>query len=90
MAGNTERDGGLRPRGSRVVIALYVLVMAITGLTGYLLGSIGPDGLRPVALFGFIELAPTPIGLALYGIVTLGVGLGVALGLVVFVSRRYT
>ncbi|PSP73002.1 cox cluster protein [Halobacteriales archaeon QS_3_64_16] len=72
-----------------VVVALYVLVVSITGLTGYLLGSIGPEGLRPVALFGLIELPPTPIGLALYGIVTLGVGLGIALGLVVFVSRRY-
>jgi hypothetical protein len=86
---NQSRGQGFRPRGSRVVVLLYVVVVAITGLTGYLLGSIGPDGLRPVALFGFITLPPTPIGLALYGAITLGVGLGVALGLVAFVSRRY-
>jgi hypothetical protein len=89
VAENTEGNQGFRPRGSQVVIALYVLVVAVTGLTGYLLGSIGPDGMRPVALFGLITLPPTPIGLAIYGVVTLGVGLGVALGLVVFVSRRY-
>ena len=88
---NRDRDQGqgFRPRGSRVVVVLYIVVVAITGLTGYLLGSIGPEGLRSVTLLGVVTLPPTPIGLAIYGAVTLGVGLGVALGLVAFVSRRY-
>lgn len=87
MPGGTET--GLRPRGSQVVVTLYVVVVAIAGLTGYLLGSIGPEGLRSVSLFGLVTLPPTPIGLALYGVGTLGVGLGVALALVAFASRRY-
>lgn len=72
-----------------MVLFLYVAVVAITGFTGYLLGSIGPEGIRPVSLFGVVSLPPTPIGLALYGVLTLGVGLGVVLALVAYVSDRY-
>lgn len=76
-------------RGSRVVLVVYLTVVAIAGLTGYLLGAVGPTALRPVALFGLVKLQPTPLGLAIYGMATLGGGLGVALVLVVYVSRRY-
>lgn len=77
--------------GRRVVLGLYVLIVAIAGLTGFLLGSLGAEtlDLRSVALFGVIELPPSPLGLAVYGTVTVGLGLGVLLGLMVYVSRRY-
>lgn len=95
MADHTETEtetgsnAGFRPRGRRVVLVLYATIVAITGLTGYLLGSIGPDGLRPVSFLGLLTLPPTPLGLALYGVLTLGLGLGVVLALVAYVADRY-
>ncbi|EMA44202.1 DUF7520 family protein [Halococcus saccharolyticus] len=76
-------------RGRSVVLTVYVVVIAIAGLTGFLLGTYGPEELRPVDLFFLIELQPTPLGLAIYGMGTMGVGLGVLLILVSYASQRY-
>ncbi|AEM57467.1 conserved hypothetical protein [Haloarcula hispanica ATCC 33960] len=54
---------------------------------GFVLGSIRPEDLEP-ELFGVIALPPTPFGVAIYGFVTIGIVLGVLLGLVVYVSER--
>lgn len=75
-------------RGSRVVLFVYVAVVVIAGVMGYVLGSARPQGLDP-ELFGLIQLPPTPLGVALYGMITVGIVLGVVLRLVVFVSQRY-
>jgi len=74
--------------GDRVVGQLYVIIVAIAGVMGFILGTISPADLEP-ELFGVIALPPTPLGVALYGIVTVGVGLGILLLLVVYVSERY-
>jgi len=73
--------------GQKVVVQLYVIIVALAGVMGFVLGTIRPADLQP-ALFGVIELPPTPFGVALYGVFTVGIGLGVLLGLVVYVSRR--
>ncbi len=73
--------------GEKVVVQIYVIIVALAGVMGFVLGSIRPADLQP-ALFGVIDLPPTPFGVALYGMVTVGVGLGVMLGLVIYVSRR--
>ena len=75
-------------RGPWFVLVLYVTVVSIAGGTGYILGSFHPKGLDP-QLFGFITFPPTPLGMAAYGAVTLAVILGLFLGAVVLVSRRY-
>ena len=74
--------------GDRVVVQLYLIIVGIAGVMGFILGTISPAALEP-ELFGVIALPPTPVGVAIYGVVTVGVGLGVLLGLVVYVSRRY-
>ncbi|MEF8841043.1 MAG: cox cluster protein [Haloarculaceae archaeon] len=74
--------------GRRVILLLYVTVVAIAGVTGLVLGYIGPRDLDP-RLFGVIAMPPTPLGMAAYGAVTLAVVLGAVLALVVFVSERY-
>jgi hypothetical protein len=84
-----ETEPGFRPQGPKVVAVLYVLVVGVGGVTGYLLGSFGISGMRSVTFLGLIEIPPTPVGLALYGMGTLGFGLGVAIMLVAYVSRRY-
>ncbi|MFC6757626.1 MULTISPECIES: DUF7520 family protein [Haloarcula] len=73
--------------GEKVVVQIYVIIVALAGVMGFVLGSIRPADLQP-ALFGVIDLPPTPFGVALYGMVTVGVGLSVMLGLVIYVSRR--
>jgi len=73
--------------GEKVVVQIYVVIVALAGVMGFVLGAIRPDELQP-ALFGVIALPPTPFGVALQGMVTVGLGLGVLLGLVVYVSRR--
>lgn len=73
--------------GEKVVVQIYVVIVALAGVMGFVLGTIRPADLQP-ALFGVVALPPTPFGVALYGMLTVGVGLGVLLGLVIYVSRR--
>jgi hypothetical protein len=75
--------------GHRLIILLYVVVVSIAGLMGGIIGSIGLRDLEPVTALGLVTFQPTPLGLALFGMSTVGAILGVVLGLVVFVSRRY-
>jgi hypothetical protein len=73
--------------GRKIVVRLYVSIVVLAGVMGFVLGSIRPENLEP-ELFGVIALPPTPFGVALYGFVTIGVGLGALLGLVMYVSER--
>jgi uncharacterized iron-regulated membrane protein len=73
--------------GEKVVVQIYVIIVALAGVMGFVLGTIRPNDLQP-ALFGVIALPPTPFGVALYGMLTIAIGLGVLLGLVIYVSRR--
>jgi hypothetical protein len=75
--------------GRRVIAVLYVVVVAIAGGMGAAIGSIGLRDLESVSLFGLVTFQPTPVGLAAFGMTAVGVTLGVALVLVVFVSRRF-
>ena len=75
--------------GRRVIVTLYVVVVAVAGFMGAAIGSIGLRDLESVSLLGLVTFGPTPIGLAAFGMTTVGVTLGVVLGIVVFVSRRY-
>ncbi|MFB6191841.1 MAG: cox cluster protein [Haloarculaceae archaeon] len=82
----TDTEGALA--GRRLVVGLYLIVVAIAASIGLVLGLIAPQGLDP-RLFGVIDLPPTPLGMAAYGGVTLAVVLGVLLVAVAYVSRRY-
>lgn len=82
-------DVSERLGGRSFVVALYVVLVAITGVVGAVLGAVGPDDLTPVTLLGLVELQPTPLGLAIYGVVTVALALGVPLVLVAYVSRRF-
>ncbi|MEF8828673.1 MAG: cox cluster protein [Haloarcula sp.] len=73
--------------GQQIVLRLYVAIVVLAGVMGFVLGSIRPEDLQP-ELFGVIALPPTPFGVAVYGFVTIGIVLGVLLGLVVYVSGR--
>jgi hypothetical protein len=74
-------------RGPRVVVTMAAIVVALAGGLGYVIGLIRPADLRPVSLLGVWTLQPTPLGLAVYGAVTVGVVLGVGILLVSLASR---
>jgi hypothetical protein len=74
--------------GNRIVLVVYAAIVVLAGIMGYVLGLIRPDNLTP-ELFGVIALPPTPFGVAVYGSVTVATGLGILLGLVMYVSDRY-
>jgi hypothetical protein len=71
--------------GQTVVLRIYVAIVILAGVMGFVLGTIRPANLQP-ELFGVIALPPTPLGVALYGSITVAVGLGALLGLVIYVS----
>jgi hypothetical protein len=81
--------------GRNVVLLLYLAIVGVAGVFGALIGLVtprtmdgGPLPLEP-ELFGLIPLPPTPLGMAVYGMGTVGVALGAFLLLMTYVSRRY-
>lgn len=72
--------------GRRLVVSLYVIVVAIAAVMGFVIGVIAPRDLDPEFL-GLVEFPPTPLGMAAYGALTLAVLLGIALLVVMYVSR---
>lgn len=81
----TEGD---RRRGSRVVLAVYLIIVAVAGVMGFVIGTIRPENLDPKFL-AVVDLPPTPLGMALYGVLTIAFVLGVLLLLVRYVAGRY-
>ena len=77
-----------RWEGSRFVTVLYVLLVALSGVFGAVIGIIRPKDLDP-DLFFLVDLPATPMGMALYGMATVGVLLGALLLVVNYVGDRY-
>ena len=75
-------------RGNRIVLVVYAVIVAVIGVMGFVIGAIRPQNLDP-KLFAVVDLPPTPFGMALYGMVTIGAVLGVLLLLVKYVAERY-
>ena len=75
--------------GNRIILALYAIVVAVAGLMGALIGSIGLRDLESVSFLGLVTFQPTPFGLAAFGMATVGTLLGTLLLLVILISRRY-
>jgi hypothetical protein len=74
--------------GPRFIVVLYTLLVLLTGVFGYVIGLIRPADINP-QLFMVVELPPTPVGMAVYGMVTVGLILGVLLLAVRYVAREY-
>lgn len=77
-----------RRPGRRVVVTVYAAVVAIAGLMGFIIGLVEPDGLEPT-LFFVIDLPGSPLGMVVFGVTTVGLGLGVLLLAVSYVANRF-
>ena len=74
-------------RGRRVVLTVYAIAVSIAGGFGFVIGLIRPANLQAVNYLGLVTFEPTPLGLAVWGMLTVGTILGVGISLVVAVSR---
>jgi hypothetical protein len=85
--------------GRRVVLWMYATAVATAGVFGYVLGVIvfgqgGPTGPlvegpgAQVGSVGPVTFALTPVNLAIFGIVGVGLTLGVGLAAIIVVSER--
>jgi len=74
-------------RGRAVVLTIYVVSVSLAGIVGFIIGLIRPEALQPVPLLGLFWVDPTPLGLAVYGIVNVGTVMAVGIGLVMLASR---
>jgi hypothetical protein len=74
--------------GQQFITYFYIAIVTLAAVAGYTIGSFGIKGTDP-ELFGFIQLPPTPVGMAAYGALTIATLLGAVLLLVVYVSNRY-
>lgn len=81
-----------RIAGRRVVVAIYLAMVALAGLLGFVLGSVvlpsRLDGGLPSAELGPLVFPITPLTFAIYGVVMVGTTLGIGLFLVAYVSER--
>ncbi|MFB6156006.1 MAG: cox cluster protein [Haloferacaceae archaeon] len=84
-AGRSEGDD--RYSGSRSVLVLYAVLVAVTAVAGYLIGTF-VDGLEPPKFLFLVPFPATPLGFAAYGALTVALVLGIPLALVVYVSRN--
>jgi hypothetical protein len=73
-------------RGQRVVVGLYCIIVAFTGVAGYMTATVVEEINPPRFLF-LVEFPPTPLGLAAFGALTIGLVLGVLLLAVTVVSE---
>lgn len=74
-------------RGQRVVVGLYLGIVAFAGLAGYLTGTVVETITPPRFLF-LVAFPATPLGLGAYGALTIGLVLGLLLVSVKVVSDR--
>lgn len=72
--------------GQRIVLTMYGILVVVAGAVGVLL-ALTVEGLRRPELFFLVELPATPLGMAVYGAVTVAAVFGVPLALVIAVSR---
>lgn len=84
--GESAGTGGAGRSGPGFVLVLYALLVAFGGVAGVLFATV-VENPRPPALFFLVTLAPTRLGFALYGALTMVVVLGLPLAAVVYVSR---
>lgn len=74
--------------GQRIVLVMYGILVAVAGFVGVMMATF-VENLRPPSLLFLIELPPTKLGMAVYGMVTVALAFGVPLALVIGVTRRF-
>lgn len=76
--------------GPRLIVTVYVGLVLVAGAFGALVGVILPVK-KDVAMaaFGPITFSVTPLNMAVYGMINVGLALGVLMLAVRYVSHRY-
>jgi hypothetical protein len=82
---SSAEDSGVR--GPRFVRFLYVALVAVAGVAGFLTGTF-VEGLEAPRFLFLVAFPATPLGFAAYGALTIALVLGIPLLLVVYVSEN--
>lgn len=67
-----ETTNGSKRSGRLIFLLVWFVAVVIAGGFGFIVGVIGPKALRHIRVFGMTIFHPTPIGLALYGMIAVG------------------
>lgn len=79
-------EGRVATYHGKVVFGILVLVVIVlAALTGLIVGT-SPD-IHAISVFGVVLFRPTPLSMAVYGVVGAVVVLGTIFGIVSFLSR---
>lgn len=79
---------GTEWQGKQFVLLFYGALVGVAAVFGYVLGLARIEDIDP-QLFMLVDLPATPLGMAIYGAVTVGTILGVLLVLVRYVAEKY-
>ncbi|MFB6107847.1 MAG: cox cluster protein [Haloplanus sp.] len=69
------------------MLQLYAIIVAVAGAFGVIFGIFAAGEATP-RLFFVVALPSSPLGFAIFGVVTVGLALGIPLLLVASLSRR--
>jgi polyferredoxin len=80
------QSSGERWTGRRVFLIVYLIAIFVAGGFGLMVGTRQPA--HPMSILGIVMFQDTPLGIALFGMVTVALILGSVFILVEVVSRR--
>lgn len=78
---------GVNGRGRRILLALGVVVIALGGLLGFVVGANTDDPDAAITVLGLFAVPLTPGAMAVYGMIVITVAIGVLYGLISIASR---
>ncbi|MFW6436389.1 MAG: DUF7520 family protein [Halococcoides sp.] len=85
-AESAAAEPALEITGRQAVVGIYLVAVVLAAAFGFVLAlTVDPSG---VAELGPITFSITPLNLAVYGALSVGVGLGVFVGLAAWVAGR--
>jgi len=82
-----ESAPGVVGRGRRILLGLGAGGVLLGGLLGFFVGANGGEALSEVTLFGSVAVPVSPAAMTLYGMVVVGVAIGLLYGAVSLASR---
>ena len=82
-----ESTSGVVGRGRRILLGLGAGGVLLGGLLGFFVGANGSEALSEVTLFGTLTVPVSPAAMTLYGMLVVGIAVGLLYGAVSLASR---
>ncbi|WP_253737310.1 DUF7520 family protein [Halohasta salina] len=82
-----ESTPGVSGRGRRILLGLGAGGVLLGGVLGFFVGANGGEALTEVTPFGVLTVPISPAAMTLYGMIVVGVAIGLLYGAVSLASR---